>query len=154
MDKTAGYDKLSIVFFLTIIFLLGITFVSSSYAQNDESVRIIFGQLIVRDSNDNLIAYLESSDIRNWDDELIEKSMADAKIISSEKTSIEGRLYEKIIFEKRPIPYVTESQRGVTILGVIGYGVGHFGASFMNDGYFHLEDDKITAIWTALRLLE
>ena len=143
---------MKLVFFLVLTFLLGITFVLSANAQKDDSVRIIFAQLIVRDSDDNLIAYLESSDIRQWDEEIIEQSINSdsTKIISLEQISIDGILYEKIVFEKEPIPYLTESQRGVTFLGIIKAGIGHPGASFMNDGYFHLEDDKITSIWTAL----
>ena len=133
-----------------------VSFTTLEGQEMDESISIEYAQLVVRDSDGTLVTYLETSRIREIDSKRIDESINSdsTKIINSEEVKAYGILQERIIFETEPILYPTESQRGVTILGIIKSGIGLIGATFMNDGYFHLEDDKITVIWTALKPLE
>ena len=92
----------------------------------DESISIEYAQLVVRDSDGTLVTYLETSRISEIDSKRIDESINSdsTKIINSEEVKAYGILQERIIFETEPILYPTESQRGVTILGIIKSEIG------------------------------
>ena len=144
------------IYGIVIPVLCIVSFTTLDAQEKGKSITIEYAQLIVRDSEGSLVTYLETQRIREWSSNRIEDSINSdsTKIINSEKTVIDGVLYERIIFEKEPFLYPTESQRGVTILGSFRNGVTSIAATFMNDGHFQLPEDHVTVIWTALKSLE
>ena len=141
------------IFAIVIPVLFLASFTSLDAQEKGKSITMEYAQLIVRDSEGTLVTYLETPRIREWSSNRIQESINSnaTRIINSEKTLIEGVLYERIIFEKEPYLYPTESQRGVTILGVSRMGVQSIAATFQNDGHYQLPEDKVTVIWTALK---
>jgi len=132
-----------------VLFLVSFTTIE---AQEEKTTKIKYAQLVVRDSEGTLVTYLETSHIRQWSSERIENSINSdsTRIINSEKFlhSKAWLPFERIIFEKEPHLYITESQRGVTILGNSVYRIA---ASFMNEGHFQLPEDHVTVFWSAIR---
>jgi len=141
---------------IAILMLYLVSFTTLEAQEKEKSISIEYAQLVVRDSEGILVTYLETPRIRELNSNRIEESINSdsTKIINSEKIMIEGVLFERIIFEKEPILYPTESQRGVTVLGNVNSGIGRIAATFMNEGYFQLPDDQVTVIWTAVKSLQ
>ncbi len=154
-----GLIQFKFLFSVIVIFVLSIAYIPAIEGQEDESIKLKYAQVIVRDSNGNLVTYLETTritivegfrvmDVINYNS---------TKIISSEINQIDGIPHEIITFEPIPPSYDTDGTRGVTFLHeevvLDGFSIVG-GAWFQHNGFFLEPDDKITVIWTALKPLE
>ena len=144
------------LFSVIVIFVLSIAYIPAIEGQEDESIRLKYAQVIVRDSDGNLVTYLETTRIMMVEGFRITDIINhnSTKIISSEINQIDGIPHEIIIFERNPPTGDYLVTRGITYLNSIiilttitGY------ALFPNNGYFLEPDDELTVIWTAIRSL-
>jgi len=144
------------LFSVIVIFVLSIAYIPSIEGQeDDESIRLKYAQVIVRDSDGNLVTYLETTRIIMMEGFQITDviNQNSTRIISSEINQIEGIPHEIITFERNQQP--TEDHlvtRGITHLNkiiILNTITGY--ALFPNNGYFLEPTDKLTVIWTAIR---
>jgi len=144
------------LFSVIVIFVLSIAYIPSIEGQEeDESIRLKYAQVIVRDSDGNLVTYLETTRIIMVEGfrvtDIINHNST--RIISSEINQIHGTPHEIITFERNQPP--TEDHlvtRGITFLNkiiILNTITGY--ALFPNNGYFLEPTDKLTVIWTAIR---
>ncbi len=143
------------LFSVIVIFVLSIAYIPSIEGQEeDESIRLKYAQVIVRDSDGNLVTYLETTRIIMVEGfrvtDIINHNST--RIIGSEINQIEGIPHEIITFERNPPTEDHLVTRGITYLNkiiILNTITGY--AFFPNNGYFLEPTDKLTVIWTAIR---
>lgn len=146
------------LFFVILISVLGITCIPTIQGQNedDEVISIKYAQVIVRDSDGNLVTYLESTRITMVEGFQIMDviNQNSTKIISSEINQVNDISQEIITFERNPPTDDHLVTRGKTYLNsiiILNTITGY--ALFPNNGYFLEPEDELTVIWTAIRYI-
>lgn len=137
--------------------IISIIFIPSAEGQiEQESIFLKYAQLTVRDSNGNLVTYLETTRIMMVEGFRVQDIIYDnsTRIISSEIIQGDGKPQEIITFERHPPTEDHLVTRGITYLNsiiILNTITGY--ALFPNNAYFLEPDDELTVRWTAIRNL-
>ena len=144
-----------IIFSAVTVFVLSTVLIA--FAQESESddngIRFLYAQSVVRNSNGQLISYLETFRINLIDPDGINR-IASHEVNSGEKefvvTEIDGKPHQWIKIN-RSITFDAKTVRATTILGDLIDGKIVPFALFFNDGYNIDAGDELTFRWTVAR---
>jgi hypothetical protein len=127
-----------------------------AYAQtsaNEDGIRFVYAQSIIRNAHGQLISYLETFRIGLNDVERL-NSVASYEVNFGKKefvvTEIDGISHQWIKVD-RPSTFDAKTVRSTTILGDVIDGKPVSFASFANDGYNIDAGDVLTVRWTIAR---
>jgi len=143
---------------LLIVSIIGIfassaIIIASAQEQEDDGIRFIYAQSIIRNSDGQLVSYLETFRINLLDPQRV-SNVADYELNVGERefvlTEIDGIPHQWIKIN-RPTTFESKTVRSMTILGDEIDGVNVPFAIFSNDGYNIDAGDELTVRWTVAK---
>ena len=143
-----------IIFSAVTVFALSTVLIAFAQTPADDNgIRFIYAQSIVRNSEGQLISYLETFRIDLIAPDRV-NSVASYEVNSGEKefvvTEIDGKQYQWIKIN-RPIKFDAKTVRSLTFLGDIIDGQAVPFVVFTNDGYNIDAGDELIVRWTVAR---
>ena len=138
---------------VTVFALSTILFAFAQTPADNEGIRFVYAQSIVRNAHGQLISYLETFRI-NLIDPAGLNSVASYEVNSGKKefvvTEIEGIPHQWIKID-RPITFDAKTVRALTFLGAVTDEQQLVYVAFLNDGYNIDAGDELTVRWTVAR---
>lgn len=149
-------NKIIISFFFVLIFNINLFNYAYSQTIDNNEISFIYAVSVVRNSDGDLVSYLETSRIKIVDPEML-NNILDYEVNFGGKnvviTEFNGVQHEWIKFS-RPQTFNENTVRSTTALGDIIDGQPKLAAIFTHDGYSIAIGDELTIMWTVARPIE